>query len=77
MSPNDAVNALVSAGFKQGNVSYAWVLAPNPGDPLCEVISSNPAPGAGTSKNAKVTLTFYTDEEGEAPPGCLPGPPGP
>lgn len=80
MSPDDAVNALVAVGFKQGNVSYSWVLAPNPGDPLCQVISSNPAPGAETSKNAKVTLTLYTDDEGEPPAGCLgtpPGPPGP
>lgn len=66
-----AKNDLVAAGFSPGNITFQWVATLNPGD-LCKVSASNPAPGAGTSKQATVTLTVGSVDDGAPPPGCTP-----
>lgn len=77
--PNDLVgknagnakNQLVSLGFNPGNINFDWVVVMNPGE-YCKVTATNPPPGAGTSKQAAVTLTVGTDVAGDPPPGCSP-----
>lgn len=71
-SLHDARDELIALGFKSGNINAEWVAVANPGDPTCQVTNTNPAPGAGTSKEAKVTLTMSALVAGESPPGCHP-----
>ncbi len=70
MSRQGARSALVDAGFDQGNISVVWVAVANPVDPTCVVTATDPIAGAGTSKQAQVTLTISSIIDGEAPPGC-------
>jgi membrane peptidoglycan carboxypeptidase len=71
-SLHDAVDELVGVGFSGGNITVQWEAVANPGDPMCEVTGTNPAPGAGTSKQAAVTLTVSAMPDGSPPPGCHP-----
>lgn len=71
-SPHDpaaARDALVALGFDPGNISYSWIMTTN-GSELCRVIATTPSPGAGTSKQAAVTLTVGSNADGTPPPGC-------
>jgi membrane peptidoglycan carboxypeptidase len=69
--PASAKAELLTYGFKSGNIRYEWVLSLNPAD-HCRVTATTPAPGAGTSKQAKVTLTLGSTVDGSPPPGCTP-----
>lgn len=70
-SPSDAKNELLGLGFAAINISISWVPTLNPGE-LCTVLNTNPAAGAGTSKQAAVNLTVGSITAGVAPPGCTP-----
>ncbi|MEO6942940.1 MAG: transglycosylase domain-containing protein [Terrimesophilobacter sp.] len=70
-SPTSAMNELVGLGFSQSNVSFTWVLIANPSQ-WCKVISSNPAGGSPSSKDASVNLTVGSNADGTPPPGCMP-----
>ncbi|MDI2099255.1 transglycosylase domain-containing protein [Ruicaihuangia caeni] len=64
---DEALNTLIAEGFSASRVSYSFVEGP-PGQ-VCRVKSSDPAAGAGTTKDAAITLTVISDADGEDP-GC-------
>lgn len=70
-SPSAAKSDLVALGFSPGNITFDWVVTTNLSE-YCKVTATNPPPGAGTSKQAAVTLTVGTDVTGSPPPLCSP-----
>ena len=67
-----ATEALSDAGFTN-NPSVVWkkVDIQNRRD-LCTVMATDPAPGSNTSKDAAVTLTLGSTEDGRSPESCDP-----
>lgn len=53
-----------------GAISFSYVKAEDPLQ-LCMVAASNPAAGTAMTATQPVTLTVYSNKEGEAPPGEL------
>jgi beta-lactam-binding protein with PASTA domain len=69
MSKSNASSAV--AGQTSGAISYTYVAT---ADPLqfCKVSASNPAAGTKMTSAQAVTLTVYSEEDGEEPTVCAP-----
>ncbi len=71
---NGTTAELTAVGYSASNITYKFVATTSlpPGPDLCKVKSTNPAPGAPSSKDAAVTVTVYSLTDDTPPPGCTP-----
>lgn len=68
----DAAAEIKASGFTN-TPAIVWkkIDNPNPAN-ICTVLESDPRPGAATTKDAQITLTLSSTDEGKAPATCGP-----